>query len=192
MIKLLLILPLLCFPAYAITYVEDVDGEFSADRLNPTPIVLDTLSSNNISGQMGTSNGLTDLEYFSVIVPTGFQIESIFLLGYINNADDGGVSFWALDDEAIFSVSPSEADAAATDFLGWSHLTSAPPDQNLLSTFSNSPLPSGSYTFWLQETGEGTVDYGIEINLTPVPEPHSAILTIFGLSILLTKRLRTS
>jgi hypothetical protein len=45
------------------------------------------------------------------------------------------------------------------------------------------PLPSGRYTFWIQEGSNGTFPYNFELVLRSVPEPATLLLALVALAI---------
>jgi hypothetical protein len=48
------------------------------------------------------------------------------------------------------------------------------------------PLPSGTYSFWVQEASAGTVNYGFDFTIA-TPEPGSQAMLLVGLALLAAK-----
>lgn len=164
---------------------ESLNGDLSGNRLAPTALAL-ALGTNSILG--ATTSG--DLEYFSVTVPASATFSSL-LLAQFTSADD--VAFLAVQSGATFTETTSP-DVA--NLLGWTHFGSgglagsALTGTDILDELGagsgaigfTPPLPSGTYTFWLQQTQAQQVSY--RLDLVVVPEPTTALLLLMGLGAL--------
>ncbi|MEA5621261.1 Ig-like domain-containing protein, partial [Cronbergia sp. UHCC 0137] len=158
-------------PDMPFTYNEATDGDISGDRNAPLQLEL----------QQGT-NSLTatsvrnDVEYVTVRVPEGYQLDSLVLAGY---ESDDEIAFAAVQRGSVFTEPLTDTNVA--NLLGYGHFG---PGFNQLGTnilddlgqgegaigFSGA-LSSGEYTFWLQQTGFATTTYTLEFNVSPVTPP---------------------
>ena len=88
----------------------------------------------------------------------------------------------------------STAATDATGLLGWDHYgveditdgTNILPlmgSSGLGSTGFSGALPSGTYSFWVQEASAGTVPYGLEFTVA-TPEPSTWTMLLTGLALL--------
>jgi hypothetical protein len=189
MYAILLALGLALIPcaASAISYSESVDGDFSGNGLAPTPLVL-AFGSNMISG----STVFGDLDYFSVSIPA--QLQQIVVTNYTSA---NSISFIAVQSGTAVTEPPGTPDVA--NLLGWAHFGPGvfPPSgvgADILDNIGTGggaqgfvpPLPSGSYAFWVQETGSSPVGYGFDFVVAP--EPGSLALTALGMAALALRR----
>jgi PEP-CTERM motif len=172
--------------AHASSWDEATNGDLSGDRLAPSALAL-TAGDNTVTGT--TIAG--DLDYLTVIVPTGSTLSQINLLSFVS-ADD--LAFIGMQAGSTFTQSPTSPDV--TQLLGWAHFgaTPTPPAAyfDILGTspgaidFSG-PLPAGPYTFWIQQANTQLVSYSWDFVVTggSVPEPATAGLALLGLTALL-------
>jgi hypothetical protein len=173
-------------------YRESVDGELSSDGTAPTLIAL-AAGSNQIFGRIGGGGGGTDLDYFVVDIPTSMRLTSLTLL---NDTRVLGVSFIAVQSGTQVTVNPLAG--SANGLLGWYHYGASDIGKDILPAMGagfgasgfTAPLPSGSYAFWLQETGSGSVTYGLDLQVQPVPLPSALSCLALGLPVLLRGRRR--
>lgn len=176
--------------AAAVVHREADDGEFSSDGLNPTPVAL-AAGSNQIFGRMGGGGGGADRDYFVVTVPTSMRLSSVTLL---SDTRVLGVSFLGLQAGDRLTVSPFAG--SANGLLGWVHYGSADIGTDILPALGRGfgatgfapPLGAGAYTFWLQETGSGSVTYGLDLQLQPVPLPGAFVCFATALGLLRARR----
>lgn len=168
----------------AVVYDELQRGDLSGSGTSPTVITLGT-GSNEIFGSMGGGGGV-DREYFVVTVPTAMQLTSLTLL---SDTRVLGVSFIGVQAGSQVTVNPLAG--SANGLLGWYHYGASDIGTDILPEIGTGfgasgftgPLPSGSYAFWLQETGGGGVTYGLDLQVQAVPLP--AALPAFALSLAL-------
>ena len=173
-------------------YVEGVNGDLSNNRFAPTPL-LAMEGANTVTGRTVAVSMVVDLDYFTVTVPAGLQIDSLVLTSYSGD----GASFIAMQAGTVFTEPPDTP--VVTNLLGWLHFGDRDPGvvgSNILPLMAVQfgaigfpmPLPSGSWTFWVQETGPTPADYTFTFNVsgtpagTGVPEPAS--LALAGLAAL--------
>jgi hypothetical protein len=175
---------LIACSASAASWNEGTNGDISGNRLAPTLLTLD-LGSNTVVGSFGSG----DLDYLRIDVPAGRQLSSLLLTSY----SGASVSFWGVQSGTTFTVTPAAAQPA--NMLGYGHAGAAQIGTNILPTIGagagstgfTPPLPAGSYTFWMQDTG-GTVSYGL--NFTTVPAPGVACAGFSVISLLGARRRR--
>jgi hypothetical protein len=164
--------------AQAATWDEVSQGDLSNSGSQPSLLMLDP-GNNLLRGDFGAP----DLDYFTVIVPTGFELSGI--VTGIHNNPGLSRSFIGVQAGSSMTVPPTAADA--TGLLGWTHF-SGQDGVNLLpaisvpkagSTGFTGVLTSGPYTFWLNETSPGpglTYDLDFQVTAAPVPVPAAAWL----------------
>jgi len=173
-------------------YRESIDGELSSDGLEPTRIELGA-GSNQIFGRIGSGGGGTDLDFFVVDIPSAMQLSALTLL---NDTRVLGVSFIAVQAGEQFTVNPLAA--TANGLLGWHHYGASDIGTDILPAIGagfgasgfTGPLPAGSYAFWLQETGGGSVTFGLDLQVQPVPLPSALGCLALSLPLLLRGRRR--
>ncbi len=167
---------------------EAVDGDLSSDNFNPTFLVV-APGSNIVFGDTSPNPNL-DPDYFSILIPAGYELSSLIFERYISG-----------DDQAFFAVEvgPQITDIGNPSGLLSATLIGALPGtmqgDELLDDLQNPDvfggftgnLGAGLYTFWFQETAT-TTEYGFDFILTPIPAPASVSLAAGGL--LLARRRR--
>jgi hypothetical protein len=171
-------------------YSEDTDGDLSGSRFSPTVLEDAGVGSNTLSGNAVTTDGVTELDYFTVVIPAGLQLDSLVLVDF-----SGGeaVSFLAVQAGTTFTEPPDSPDVG--QLLGWAHFGPADIGLDILGTIGGGagaigftpPLLSGSYTFWLQETSETTAfyDFDFVVSGEPIAVPEPGPLCLVGLGALL-------
>jgi hypothetical protein len=163
----------------AVAYDESVSGDVSNDPQAPTPFDLALGSNSFIATMPGT-----DLDFLTVNVPAGGQLNSLLMTGY-SGIDE--ISFIAVG--AGTQMPPSVLSYDPTGLLGYAHFGPGVSDigSDLLPDLAvanfgvpgfSIPLPSGSYTFWLQQESNTDTGYQLDFSVIPVPEPASAGLLL--------------
>jgi hypothetical protein len=191
----------------AVIWDEAVNGEFSHNGLNPTPVTF-LLGYNDILGTYGKPNAATDPvnpDYFTFTVPAGEALTAINVLPGTTAAGPLLISFIGIEQGNQVTLGPSPPDA--TGLLGWRHTNPAtdigtdilgeignPPTQPPLgapgATGFTPPLGPGDYAVWLQETGvcgPSLCNYGFNFTLAAIPEPASLALlasALLGLGLI--------
>jgi hypothetical protein len=163
--------------AFAVTiHDEALDGDLSGSGAAPTALVF-APGVNSVSG----STVAGDLDYFSFGIPAGYLLGQIVLAEFVTTDDR---SFIAIQSGSVFTEPPSGTDPA--NLLGWTHFGTAldvpGPGTNILDEMGAAvpaigfpgPLPAGSYTVWLQETGG--IPVGYRLDFVVIPEPASGAL----------------
>src|SRR5215831_17958756 len=136
---------------------ESVSGDLSSNGLSPTSLSA-SVGSNIVLGTAGAPQGSDiDRDYFSFTIPDGMLLSSIMLLP--NTATAGGLSFIGIQPGPQLTVSPTGAGAAA--MIAFGHYSNAEIGTNILPSLGQATLPSGTYSFWVQDTG-GPANYGFD------------------------------
>ncbi|HMM76330.1 MAG TPA: hypothetical protein PJ986_11520 [Gammaproteobacteria bacterium] len=179
----------------AVVYREADDGELSSNGLAPTAIAIGA-GSNQIFGRMGGGGGGADRDYFVVTVPTDMRLTALNLLGETRVI---GVSFIGMQAGSQLTVNPLAG--SANGLLGWYHYGASDIGTDILPAIGRGfgasgftpPLSAGSYAFWLQETGTGSVTYGLDLQVQPLQAvPLPSALGSFALALGLLRRRRSS
>ncbi len=173
-------------PCFAVDYNEAVSRDFSNFGLTPTSLGTLTIGDNSVFGTTGRGSGGIDRDYFTFVVPTGYQWVSFREIA--GTGVGGNVSFLGL--QAGNQVTVSTGATTAAGLLGWTHYgavnvdTDIFPDMALASNGSTgfaTPLGAGSYSVWIQDFNAGQFSYGFRFGVAAVPEPGSVALLV-GLS----------
>lgn len=190
--RLFILLTAFCLPLStlrALTWDESVNGDLSDDGNAPT--LLGTLSSgsNLISGTMGSLGGTgpLDADVWNFTIAAGYYLTGINLVGYsATSGSTSNQSFMAIANGGTINMSdPSQhlsnalwgyaQDGFGNTYNDLLALLDAGPEFGGIGF--DGPLPSGNYTFWIQE-GSDQINYNIDFvtSPVPVPEPGSALL----------------
>lgn len=167
---------------------EAIDGDLSSDHLNPTLLSF-TPGSNLVFGDTSPNPNL-DPDYFTMVIPTGYELSSIIFEEYVSGDDQ---AFFAVEVGSQITDPGSPAALLSATLIGaipgtmqGDELLDNLQNPDIFGGFSGN-LGEGTYTFWYQETANAT-DYGFNFVLTPIPAPASATLMLGGL--LLARRRR--
>ncbi|MEM8734856.1 MAG: PEP-CTERM sorting domain-containing protein [Planctomycetota bacterium] len=168
-----------------IVYDESIDGDLSGAFSSPTLVDFSS-GDNTIIGQAGSNgnggatNG-SDGDYFTFVIEANESLDSLFVgsrvgpgtrsfIGYVAATSFGGQGSGDIDGSHLFS----DGDGNILDNL----------------TGSNDPLGPGNYSFWVQETANGNMDYQFTFNVSAVPEPSSALGSLMLVACGLLRRQR--
>ncbi|OYW75282.1 MAG: hypothetical protein B7Z37_14110 [Verrucomicrobia bacterium 12-59-8] len=203
--RILALLAALALPlgsVQALTWDETLDGDLSGD--GDFPSLLGSLSEghNLIYGTMGSLNGTgpLDADVWNFTVAAGYYLTGIDLVSYSTTSGSlANDSFMAIANGGSINLGDTSLHLSNT-LWGYGQDGFGNTYNNLLAlldagpTFGgmgfDGPLPSGNYTFWIQE-GSDQVNYGIDFvtSLVPVPEPGGALmLGVAGLWLLRRRR----
>jgi hypothetical protein len=179
---------------------EAVNGDLSNNQAAPNAFVT-SLGTNSVTGTVG---GSETQDWINLTIPAGLKLSSVVLFSY-QSADPQG--FTGLQAGTSFVGSPF----VAGSYLGYAHFGTAASNGsdlpsnvvgvNILPAMGNNgpggtgagaigftpPLPSGSYTFLIQQTGANTASYRFDYGVTP--EPTAILLLSLG-GICLLRRCR--
>lgn len=181
---------LLAFPAAAevFLHIEQVNGDFSDDRFNPTPLVLPTDDGGVVLGRLEgiQPDDTFDIDYYSITIPAGFQLTQIVLQDYLSQ---DFAAFLGIQPGPIFPNDP--ATVQPQDLLGWIHFGPGEIGTNMLpmmgqNGYGGGGMPgfttplTGTYTLWVQQNGEFT-EYNALFLVEPIPAPAGGGLVVMGL-----------
>ena len=172
---------------------ETTQGDLPNDGLTPAVVAV-APGSNTFQGLTGrdATTQVVDRDYFTVSVPAGYELSSMIVLS--GTMSIGGGSFIGLASGSTVTTSPTSG--SAVGLLGWSIFSEDNIGSDLLqfmsipglgSTGFTPPLPAGTYSVWVQETGIGVATYAFTMDITPVtavPEPATALTLLAGLGLL--------
>lgn len=158
---------------------EGVDGDLSGDRLAPNAFVLNPGANTLLGVLEGVSNeGELDRDFFSITIPAGFELTQINLTSYVS---DDFAAFIGIVPGSIFNLDPD--DIAPSDLFGWTLFGPFDVGVDLLAELGANgmgftpPLPSGTYSFWVQQTGSFTA---WSADFVVVPAPGAALAVVMG------------
>lgn len=181
----------------AASYNESVSGDLSNNQAAPTPLTL----TNGVNPVIGTTQA-GDQDWIALTVPAGSTLNSDVLQSYTSTDSQGFTGFQI---GSAFVGNPLTTPSA---YAGYSHYGTlatngslAPANLvgvNLLPIMANPaadpgaqgftlPLPAGTYTFLIQQTGAAT-SYEFDFGVTAVPEPGSLCLIGLGGVAMLRRR----
>ncbi len=171
-------------PSYgAVVYDEASSGDLSGLFGTPTPLVIAN-GANTIIGQIGfngdtgATDGFSDADYFSFVIPTDASISSITIDSFTFTSDPGQ-SFFGY-------VAGSEFNGQGLgDIDGFDLFDAGSGD--VLTDLAGGPLGPGTYSFWLQDD-DGAIGVDYQITFTQVPEPSAVVLFTIGFLGLFARR----
>jgi hypothetical protein len=172
---------------------EGTNGDLSNNQAAPTSFNLGAGVSSVIGNVNGTGGDSQD--WVEVSIPAGFQLSGYTLASYQSTDAQG---FTGVQAGTSFTGSPFTAGS----YLGYSHFGTGAQNGslpagsnvglNLLPIMGDNvnnspgslgftpPLPSGAYTFLIQQLGAST-SYQFDFNVTQVPEPATLGLLTGGM-----------
>ena len=158
----------------AVAYNEGAD--LSDNQSVPTSVLLG-FGSNTVTGSLRVSSPGDAQDWIAVTIPLGMSLDQI-----VNTAYSGdSLMFTGFQNGSSFVGSPGSAGS----YNGYTHLGAATVGTNVLpamgsaaGTISNftPPLPGGTYTFLLQQTGGTATTYGVDFSVTPEPAGLAMLL----------------
>ncbi|MEB3356617.1 MAG: DVUA0089 family protein [Synechococcales bacterium] len=159
-------------------YDEAVGGDISDDPASPLELPLSEGTT-----QLSATSGGGDQEYVTVTVPDGFQLDSLVLESYSAGSD---VAFIGVQEGSTFTE-PLDESADTSNILGYALFGQGQASTDILDNIGNGsgaigfdgPLPSGTYTFALQQLGANS-DYTLAFNVSEATsiEPPPAELPV--------------
>jgi hypothetical protein len=151
----------------AALYDETSSVDLSNSGLAPTALAISE-GENQILGTLSSSANGTDSDYFTFSVPSGLELTAIVILPGTTTGPLG--TFFGVQSGNQVTVAPGALDL--TGLLGFTYYL--PANGNIItdlgipsngSTGFIPPLGPGTYSFVLQDTGEGTFNYGLNFQL---------------------------
>jgi hypothetical protein len=172
---------------------EAVDGDFSNLGTSPSAVTL-APGANVVRGSTGRISGVVDRDYFSFTLPAGWQLDTLMVLPGTTFASESDAGFIAVQAGAQVTVNPTGG--SPEGLLGWLHYSQNDIDTDILglmgigfgATGFASPLPAGTYSFWIQNTSSGVSAYHLDFGVSVVPEPPVLVLMAAGVAGLLLRR----
>ena len=153
-----------------VAYDESVSGDLSDDANAPTLI---STSETTITVACTTDREGEDRDIFTIEVPAGFELTGI-LLDYYKSNYPKNLGFIGFSSGAILNADPMNP--FADGLLGWKMSDESNVGDDLFLSMGQAPasigyedpLPSGFYTFWVQEISDSSDDWMISLVLSPV------------------------
>lgn len=169
--------------ALAVDWDETIDGDLSNDRFNPTSFTLD-LGLNTITMNVVDSNDFDngDIDYFSIVIGAGLQLDSIIL--FESSAPGDGfvdsIAFIGLAEGDFFPVDPMFIDPEP--LLGFILTGPELVGTDVLTALGLSAPVAGErvYSFWVQQTGFDLTTVSLGFQVSVIPSPGAAALLALG------------
>ncbi len=164
----------LCSAANAgVLWNETVQGDLSNDWLAPTigTLVASEDGENILSGTSGDDGTGVDRDYITVTIPAGAELTAIILQDYFS--PDFNMFMGVVAGTTV--VNPD--DATDQSVLGYTLFGPSDLGNDLMEELAVprypgggfiAPVGPGTYTFWIQQTGEPTI---YQMNFVVVPGP---------------------
>jgi hypothetical protein len=172
---------------------EAVDGDFSNLGTSPSGVTL-APGANSVRGQTGRISGVVDRDYFTFTLPAGWQLDTVMVLPGTTFASESDAGFIAVQAGPQVTVNPTGG--SPEGLLGWLHYSQNDIDTDILGLMGigfgasgfSSPLPAGTYSFWIQNTSNGVSAYHLDFGVSVVPEPPVLALMAAGVAGLAARR----
>ena len=177
----------------SVAWDEATQGDFANGGLAPTALTLGP-GSNLVRGSTGRTAGVVDRDYFRFTLPEGWQLDTLTVLPGSSFLGLGAASFIAVQAGPQLTVNPTGG--SASGLLGWHHYSENDVGTDILGLMGigigaigfSGPLPAGTYSFWVQDTGTGVAEYRFDFAVSAVPEPAGWALALLGLGVLAARR----
>jgi hypothetical protein len=171
----------------AVVWNETSNGDLSNSQSAPTSVSV----SPGVNSVIGRVGGSDSQDWLTITVPTGFRLTAYVLAAYASTDAQG---FTGVQAGNRFVGDPF----TASSYLGYAHYGTGatngtlPPTNvigtNLLPLMGNTsiatgargftpPLPSGAYTFLIQQFG-ATTTYQFDYTIAAVPGPATLAMTL--------------
>jgi hypothetical protein len=187
----------------AVIWNQGVNGPLSENPLAPTAFTLGAGTNSIIAtvGGGGTGESGIDQNWVNINIPAGLQLSHLVLAAYSSTDLQG---FTGVAAGPTFAGGEGAVNTPGA-YLGYTHFgtgasNNGQPPVNLvgvdvLPIMGNNvvdspgsqgftpPLPSGSYTFLIQQLG-ATTNYQYDFDVNAVPEPTGGLLLVGGAMML--------
>ena len=190
-------------PAFAQDFSDDINNPnvFNIGPLAATFNITNSVFESDLSTGV-TSNPTGDIDFFNVVVASGFQLDSVTL----NTFSGGGEAFFGVGGPTLGGnpAIGAQQGAFVSSALGFTLIDGTESslfNDLALGLGTNVPgnplspgqsLPAGTYAFVFQNTGSNTNGYELTFSgseVVAVPEPSSAIAIIaLGLTMVTRRR----
>ena len=164
-----------------VVYDEQVDGDLSGDRFNPTSVTLQSGVNSVRMDVVNSDQPGGDRDYFTFNVGAGQWIDSIVIAESSvgpGGFDSAGFVGLAFDD--IFDFDPDMFTGPGLVGFVITEPSTVGTDQLGALSAGQSTLGPGDYSFWVQQTGQDLTTIQLDINLVPTPGSF-AVLGLGGL-----------
>jgi hypothetical protein len=181
---------------------ETSNGDLSNNQAAPNAFTL-SLGTNSVIGSVGTPD---NQDWIALTVPAGDVLSSLILKSY-TSTDAQGFTGMQSGPSFVGSI------FTQANYLGYAHFGTGAQNGSLPATnlvnadllpimADNSPtgtspgaqgftppLPAGTYTFLIQQTGSANTAYQFDYNVSAVPEPGAVcFVSAMGIAISSTVR----
>ena len=155
----------------SITFDESAGEDISNDPNNPQDLIL-AAGPNSIVASTGP--GIEDQEFFTITIPEGHQLDEIILQSF---STSGNPAFIGVQSGELFTE-PLDNSADVAALLGFTLFGDVgEAGTNILDDMGmgdgtmgfRGPLPSGDYTFAIQQLGT-TTDYQLDFNVSQLSD----------------------
>jgi PEP-CTERM motif len=177
-----------------VVWDESVNGDVSNNPVAPTSINLAVGTNSFVATMPGD-----DLDFITINVPANSQFSAL-IQGPYDSFDQ--ISFIAIGPGSQLPASILTYDP--TGLLGYTHFGPGQFDEGTdllpqlaVASFGvpgfATPLPSGAYSFWIQQESSIATSYRLDFVVTAVPEPASSVLFLLaGVGALCRRRRKPS
>ena len=177
---------------------ESINGDLSNNQAAPNAFTL-SLGTNSVIGSVGTPD---NQDWIALTVPAGDVLSSLILKSY-TSTDAQGFTGMQSGPSFVGSI------FTQANYLGYAHFGTGATNGSLPATnlvnadllpimADNSPtgtspgaqgftppLPAGTYTFLIQQTGSANTAYQFDYNVSVAPEPSGLLVTALGSGMLI-------
>ncbi|MEO1794524.1 MAG: malectin domain-containing carbohydrate-binding protein, partial [Pseudomonadota bacterium] len=174
-------------------YDENVNGDLSDDNTDPTDLPAFVEGSNIVTLFASDGNGdetgvPTDRDYFTIEVPTGFELSALTLVDYAAGGGSDNAAFIAISDEETINftaedIFSTQTEPANSNLIGGLLIGATEVGTDILADLGSGvvagsgfdgPLGAGVYTVWLNQNADVS-RASLDFELTPVAAPTNTV-----------------